>query len=213
MAHIRASHSWVPWLTFTLSVIFATVHCHSSNLTKQCNASNEFGNSDVAVQESTLEQAGLGAFALRPFKRGEAVGLYHCIVWAQPDHLDNTYSWQLNSTHSCDGESIPLRNPMRYVNSVARLDTCDRQNLVVDIAQHHKHGKSPVRYIATRDMAKSCLLTMGKVISTPGRECLGCGTSAINLPCTSHVPQAISTKCAHWFMNSLQTKRAHKPQL
>ena len=102
----------------------------SSNITKA------FGNDDVAVRPSGIPGAGLGAFTSRPFKEGDRLGWYHCAIG-----VGNTqgavYTWTLNATHTCDGEAIPLRNPFRYVNSIAGIDTCDRHNVRERISQQH----------------------------------------------------------------------------
>ena len=59
------------------------------------------------------------------------------------------YVWDYNATHNCDAETLRLRNPMRYVNSVASADSCGRQNLQVHIDDG---GIAPVVYVATTDI-------------------------------------------------------------
>ena len=115
-----------------------------------------FGNDHVAVRPSGISGAGLGAFALRSFKRGARVGWYHCTVGLL-DSLGHIYKWKLNATHECDGEPIPLRNPMRYINSIANLDTCGRHNVKVVVPHQYSWmkigpGKSPVSFVAIRDI-------------------------------------------------------------
>ena len=104
----------------------------------------ELGDNDVAVQSSSLPAAGKGAFALREFGPGEHVGTYRCEPKLNKRLKgEGDYDWELNSTTSCDGFSYLNRNPMRYVNSIAALDTCRMENVQVVIG-------ATVSYVATR---------------------------------------------------------------
>ena len=47
----------------------------------QLSALSELGDDKLAVRESGLAGAGLGAFALRNFAPGELLGVYHCDIW------------------------------------------------------------------------------------------------------------------------------------
>ena len=117
---------------------------------------------DADVRASGIPGAGLGAFARRAFARGDAVGRYRCaarpLASGRPAASDSLYSVALNATHACDAEAIPLRNPMRYVNSVAALDTCGRLNVEIRIAEAGDSGSdgktdadaNAVTYVATR---------------------------------------------------------------
>lgn len=66
------------------------------------------GDGAIAVRASGLPHpgAGLGAFALRSFERGEAVGVYRCDVLRQNDKQGYSggqslsYQWMLNATHA-----------------------------------------------------------------------------------------------------------------
>ena len=81
------------------------------------------GSPEVAVRASLLPGAGRGAFALRPFAKGELVERYFCVVG--PMHGSNSdLAWHLNATHMCDARPLPLHNPMRYVNAAAALESC-----------------------------------------------------------------------------------------
>ena len=134
-----------------------------------------FGNEHVAVRPSLIPGAGLGAFALRTFNRGERVSRYMqrvpraeactvkllvrtntrryiCKVAGMDRENLNGNAWKLNATHSCDGENIRLHNPMRYVNSIAAMDSCARQNVEVLITQTHGHPR--VMYAATRTITE-----------------------------------------------------------
>ena len=108
---------------------------------------------DADVRASGIPGAGLGAFARRAFARGDAVGRYRCaarpLASGRPAASDSLYSVALNATHACDAEAIPLRNPMRYVNSVAALDTCGRLNVEIRIEKTDADANA-VTYVATR---------------------------------------------------------------
>jgi ankyrin repeat protein len=108
----------------------------------------------VAVRPSTVEGAGLGAFALRAFAPGEVIGPYRCTVGppyaptplGQVDRgLSQQYMWSLNESHKCDADAIRLNNPMRYVNSVAAAESCGRQNVEM---QPVRGPDSPIAYVA-----------------------------------------------------------------
>ena len=106
------------------------------------------GDDDADVRASGIPGAGLGAFARRAFARGDAVGRYRCA--ARPASSASLYSVTLNATHACDAEAISPHNPMRYVNSVAALDTCGRLNVEIRIAAAGDSGSDAVTYVATR---------------------------------------------------------------
>ena len=105
---------------------------------------------------SGIAAAGLGAFALIAFKEGQVVGKYRCTT--VPKGFQNTrYSWKLPvPTHSCDSTYERLNNPMRYVNSIASSDSCDKLNVrAVPSALNWldpEAGKAYVPYMATRDI-------------------------------------------------------------
>ena len=116
------------------------------------------GDDDADVRASGIPGAGLGAFARRAFARGDAVGRYRCAP--RPASSASLYSVTLNATHACDAEAISPHNPMRYVNSVAALDTCGRLNVEIRIAAAGDSGSdgttdadddaNAVTYVATR---------------------------------------------------------------
>ena len=87
------------------------------------------GSASVAVRSSGIRGAGRGAFALRAFAEGELIARFNCLVVAR-GFSELAYGWDLNATHACDSQGLPLHNPMRYVNSVATRETCDTQNVV-----------------------------------------------------------------------------------
>ena len=73
------------------------------------------GDAAMAVRESAMSGAGLGAFALRRFAEGEVVGTYRCsIVAYSAGHVDPTYTWHMNATHGCTALHHRLGNPIRY---------------------------------------------------------------------------------------------------
>ena len=108
----------------------------------------QLGDDLVVVHSSNIAGAGLGAFAVQSFATGELVGRYRCTVVDDATKSTGVYSWFLNSTHSCDGEAHRLRNPMRYVNSVASHASCGMQN--VDV--HPDAQTATVTYVASRDI-------------------------------------------------------------
>ena len=178
------------WLTFlTFCAVFTPVDAE----TKGCNAStSKFGDDRVAVEPSGIAGAGLGAFALRTFKQGGTVGRYKCNMHRSSGAIvDQPYSWGVNSSHGCDGEPIPLHNPMRYVNSIAARDTCASRNVKVRIAQQHQPGHSPITYVATRDIqiGEELLTDYGALYfkGSHKRFVAGqrheCGLSALHLAC------------------------------
>ena len=114
------------------------------------------GDDTVAVRASGIRGAGLGAFARRAFAKGELIGTYVCKIEPHERNLNDetglysgAYSWSINLTHACDAELIILRNPMRYLNSIASLASCSSQNTEVVI---NVQEPSPVSYFATRDV-------------------------------------------------------------
>ena len=64
---------------------------------------------------------------------------------AHPERAKVT--WTLNSTHVCDGFPVALRNPIRYVNSVAAAETCALQNVKQEGSML---GGGRVVYVTTR---------------------------------------------------------------
>eukprot|EP00947_MAST-08B_sp_MAST-8B-sp1_P000570 g570.t1 len=91
---------------------------------------SERGDENLAVRPSQIPGAGLGAFALRHFKKGEKVAVYKCDV--KPNADDGEFvgeSWGINDTHVCDGAPYPRANPALYVNSIAAKHTCKMQNV------------------------------------------------------------------------------------
>ena len=91
--------------------------------------SSALGNEDFAVRRSGIKGAGRGAFARRSFVAGQRIGRYICLVVLSSAVRDDFRSWKVNATHKCDGSVFPLHNPMLYINSVAALETCDKQNV------------------------------------------------------------------------------------
>ena len=149
----------------------------------------ELGDDAVAVRTSGLPAGGKGAFAMRDFAQGERVGFYRCQVGV---NTAGDYGWQLNATHSCDGEAIPRRNPMRYVNSIALLDTCGLQNVKMRLAEsdpRRPEGDSLISYVATRRIRRGeeLLVDYGALyfMTRPSLLAVGaryeCGASAIQL--------------------------------
>ena len=93
------------------------------------NELDTLGHDGASVRPSGIVNAGLGAFARHAFRRGDAVGSYKCI--ARPKltaEAYDPYSWEINASHVCDANAVRRQNPMRYVNSVAALRTCELQN-------------------------------------------------------------------------------------
>ena len=137
--------------------LHATTSCGSDPQQVQCSNGElaSFGDQSLAVQPSSIEGAGLGAFARRPFARGDALGAYRCVIGeasVESEDSNAPYGWTLNATHICDGEPIRLHNPLRYVNSVAAEETCGRQNVAMRLAPpgRHRAVESPIEYVATR---------------------------------------------------------------
>jgi len=111
------------------------------------------GNERATVRQSSIPNAGLGAFALQPFKAGELIGHYKCNVVPSSSTSAWHYVWGTNDTHLCDGEDIPNHNPLRYVNSISILETCDSQNVNPRVETGpYKPAESPLRYYAIRDI-------------------------------------------------------------
>ena len=111
-----------------------------------------FGSDDLAVQPSSIEGGGLGAFARREFGRGDALGTYHCVIAdsLESENSRGAYGWNINATHVCDAEPIRVNNPLRYVNSVAAEETCDRQNVAMRLGPRDRDSGSPtVEYFTT----------------------------------------------------------------
>jgi hypothetical protein len=94
-------------------------------------AAQDRGNRDIEVKNSSIADAGLGAFALRSYRSGDTVGQYKCQVKPQESSHEGrtSYTWILNATHDCDAEPYKFDNPCRYVNTVASKDTCRRKNI------------------------------------------------------------------------------------
>eukprot|EP00966_Prymnesium_polylepis_P130410 3016132-Prymnesium_polylepis.1 len=111
------------WLAALLRFAASSTTC---NAEQEC-ASGGCGDSQAAVRQSGLSGAGLGAFAMQSFARGETVGHYACTI-VPSSESNGLYSWTINSTHMCDGEAHRLANPMRYVNSVAGSSSCAMLN-------------------------------------------------------------------------------------
>ena len=117
----------------------------------------------TSVRRSTIEGAGLGAFALRDWKAGETVGRYMCAVVRLRQTTEHSserdkqekVTWGVNRTHGCDASNYrnPRTNPMSYVNSVAAEETCGRQNVVMRGAGHDGLAENVVLYVASRDIA------------------------------------------------------------
>ena len=114
------------------------------------------GNADIAVLPSTLPGAGRGAFARRGFSAGDEVGTYRCTVMESGSEGQSAlHTWKVNETHGCDGSKHTVRNPLLYVNSIAALGTCGRQNVEMALGENlgEADGAPPtVLYIATRDI-------------------------------------------------------------
>lgn len=110
------------------------------------------GDSNAAVRLSGIQGGGKGAFALRNFEAGQQVGFYRCNIIAKQPNASASLVWVVNSTHGCDAGPFPHRNPMRYVNSVSTLWSCGRQNVEMRLIAH-KHGESPIAYVATTKIA------------------------------------------------------------
>ena len=114
------------------------------------------GNADIAVLPSTLPGAGRGAFARRGFSAGDEVGTYRCtVVESGSEGQSALHTWKVNETHGCDGSKHTVRNPLLYVNSIAALGTCGRQNVEMALGENpgEADGAPPtVLYIATRDI-------------------------------------------------------------
>ena len=54
---------------------------------------------------------------------------------AMLDGGSSRHAWRINSTHTCDGASMPLHNPLMYVNSICAKATCDAQNAEMSVTQ------------------------------------------------------------------------------
>ena len=70
------------------------------------------------------------------------------------------YSWVVNSTHVCDAMMHLLHNPLRYVNSISKAESCGAQNVEIretvfpaqsDHLAFHGEAQIPV-YVATRNI-------------------------------------------------------------
>eukprot|EP01052_Picozoa_sp_SAG31_P025703 SAG31_NODE_2271_length_6040_cov_3.379397_2_plen_556_part_00 len=118
-------------------------------------ANSQRGDGNVEVRPSEIAGGGLGSFARRTFVAGQLVGPYRCRV----DHGQKTlvgyrsshqYTWVVNKTHTCNAEEILLRNPMRYVNSIASADLCSKQN--IEMRHLPADSESPIGYFATRNI-------------------------------------------------------------
>ena len=98
----------------------------------------ELGDLRAGVRQSGVPAAGLGTYSRRAFKTGATVGQYRCTL-VPVAHAGSSiaesgaYAWRLNSSHYCDGYDQRQHNPMRYVNSVAKLETCSQQNIHIRI--------------------------------------------------------------------------------
>ena len=108
----------------------------------------QLGSQDFTVRPSGIPGSGLGTFARRSFAKGELLGTYKCVhVQDTVDH-DTSRSWRVNSTHICDGNPIPLNNPLLYVNSICSKATCDAQNAEKSVAPD-----GAIIYLAKRAVA------------------------------------------------------------
>ena len=118
--------------------------------------SSELGDASVEVRKSGVAGAGLGAFALRAFKKDEEVGRCFCTFGSTESQGRPDYNWKYNSSHSCDAWPVRLRNPMRYVNSIASSSTCDSQNVKArpdQLTPVPARGLSYLPYVAIRDIS------------------------------------------------------------
>jgi len=106
------------------------------------------GDETASVRTSLVAGAGLGAFALQGWTKGERVGWYKCALVPKSE-MERDVSWSVNDTHACDASKAPTTsNPMRYVNSVAAESTCGTQNLEI---RHEQDGN--FYYFATKEIA------------------------------------------------------------
>ena len=114
------------WLRMSVLCLLCIAKGYTVTEKKGCNANTaDLGDESAAVRESSIANAGLGAFSLRLVKQGATVGRYHCTIHRSGTAAtaDRPYSRGVNSTHAYDGEGITQRNPMRHVNSIALHDT------------------------------------------------------------------------------------------
>jgi ankyrin repeat protein len=111
----------------------------------------ERGDETAAVRPSTIVGAGLGAFALRSWRRHDVVGVCRCeVMCTESPAYDRRYSWVVNHTHGCNGMAFPNSNPMNYVNSVANQATCAKQNVEAKHGETHNLPAGTVQYVATK---------------------------------------------------------------
>lgn len=94
--------------------------------------SNIIGNDDIAIRRSLIPGAGRGAFARRKFEAGEKLGEFKCAMVGS-EEPSSKYTWNVNETHACDSISMPLYNPVMYINSIAAEGSCSRQNADLSI--------------------------------------------------------------------------------
>lgn len=118
---------------------------------EEAKAYDDLGNANTVVRSSRMQNAGLGAFAIREFQKGDLLGIFRCEVYEKDGTPLGPYSFAISATHACGAENITSRNPMRYVNSVAELPSCGRQN--VQRRLRPERPDAPVVYFATRDVA------------------------------------------------------------
>ena len=130
------------------------------------------------LRHHRIPGAGLGAFALQRLAAGEHTERYKCRPVLYDDvGFDETRSWEINATHSCDGHSIPHNNPLMYVNSISTEDTCKHQNV-----KAFTRNDGRVTYVALRviDVGEELIVSYGhgyfKQVNYTRFEC---GMSAI----------------------------------
>ena len=176
----------------------------------------ELGDDDVTVKQSEMEGAGMGAFALRDFAKGERVGWYLCEIQFMEQNALSAYSWSLNATHVCDAAPIEFQNPMRYVNSIAALDTCGRQNLKMPGVLRRRSAASPISYVATRQIRRGeeLLVDYGALYfkNLPGilaaRGGYECGAPALHRDCMRGDAEAVRARLEGDATASLVNERA-----
>ena len=113
----------------------------------------------LLLHHHRIPGAGLGAFALRRLAAGEHTERYKCRHVRSTDvEIDGTRSWEINATHSCDGQSIPHNNPLMYVNSISTEDTCNYENVEVSIRNDGR-----ITYVALRaiDVGEELIVSYG----------------------------------------------------
>ena len=162
---------------------------------------HELGSENVAVRQSRIPGAGLGAFALRSFNQGERIGRYACSMHQKGS--DATYVWALNSTHGCDAKMNRLHNPLRYVNSIAALESCSRQNVGMHLTHQHAPDESPVVYVATRriEQGEELLVDYGAAYFRNRHTIVyECDMAPVHLACSR---PALDT--AYGFLGSMMT--------